>query len=281
MSKKKKSVYEYFYAQIVPRITSVGAAVVIVGALFKIMHWPGAGTMLTVGLLTEAFLFFLGVAMPIHDENERPDWSKVYPQLADPNYVPEGKPVIPAGGGQSNVKPLDDKTATKLQAIDKMIADKIKPENIDQLGKGMNDLSTNVAKMTKLADASVATGEYAKNVKLASNAIVEMNKSYQSTIESMKSMSNASNDVKAYQAQLQKLTQHLGQLNQVYEAEVKNTDKNVKAMGAYYGQLAKAMENVSTASKDAETFKNELAKLTTNLTSLNKVYGGMLAAMKS
>ena len=56
-----------------------GAAVVILGALFKIQHWPGAGIMLTIGLLTEAFIFFFSAFEKPHEE---PDWSLVYPELA-------------------------------------------------------------------------------------------------------------------------------------------------------------------------------------------------------
>jgi gliding motility-associated protein GldL len=275
---QKMSLYEYTYAQIVPRVTSVGAAVVIVGALFKIMHWPFAGEMLTVGLITEAFLFFIGVGMPIHAENDRPDWSRLFPELKDPNS--KG---LNLGNIVSNTptKQIDEGTATKMAALEKALADKINPSMIDGFGKGMQDLATNVSKMTGLADASVATGEYAKNVKLASNAIVEMNKSYQSTITAMQSMANASTDIKSYHTQVQGLTKNLTQLNAIYEVEIQNTDKNVKAMGEYYAKLAAAMQNVTEASKNTEKFKDEMTQLTTNLTSLNKVYGGMLTAMKS
>ena len=57
----------------------LGAAVVIIGALFKLMHWPGASEMLIVGLGTEAFIFFLSAFEPVHKEL---DWSLVYPELA-------------------------------------------------------------------------------------------------------------------------------------------------------------------------------------------------------
>ncbi len=55
---------EWFYRVVIPKATSVGAAVVVVGALFKIEHLPFAGEMLTVGLLTEAFIFLLGLFQP-------------------------------------------------------------------------------------------------------------------------------------------------------------------------------------------------------------------------
>ena len=70
-SKKFKGIMAFVYGW--------GASIVIVGALFKILHWPGADLMLIVGLLTEALIFFLSAFEPLHEEI---DWSLVYPELA-------------------------------------------------------------------------------------------------------------------------------------------------------------------------------------------------------
>ena len=72
----------------------------------------------------------------------------------------------------------------------------------------------------------------------------------------------------------------MGALNAVYELELQDTNKHLKAMNAFYGNLSSAMEDMSEASKDTQNFKQELNKLTNNLTSLNSVYGSMLSAMK-
>lgn len=270
---------DYFYTYLVPKLTTLGAGVVILGALFKIMHWPGAEYMLPIGMITEAVVFFLGVGEPIHPDAPRPDWSKVYPQLADPNYVPDGKPVLV--GQTSSASTQDSATAAKIAALEAQLANVITPEKVKNLGDGMQALADNVAKMTSLANASVATEEYTKNVKQAASSLVEMNKSYSVTISAMSEMANASKDAKAYHAQVQTLTKNLTELNAVYEVELRSASKHVKAMNDFYGSLAVAMQNVSNASKDTEKFKQELSVLTTNLTALNKVYGGMLAAMKA
>ena len=279
MSANKMSTLDYIYLYVVPKLTSLGASVVILGALFKIMHWEGAGTMLTVGLLTEAFIFLMGVAEPVHPDAPRPDWSKVFPQFQEGSSA---KPIDLAtiGTGQVAKPAIDEKVTLKLAALEAQIANAITPEQIQNLGKGMQNLADNVAKMSNLADASVATSEYSKNVKLASNAIVEMNKSYSSTISAMGEMANASKDAKAYHAQVQGLTKNLTELNAVYEVELRSASKHVKAMNDFYSSLAVAMQNVANASQDTQKFKEQLSDLTTNLTSLNKVYGGMLAAMK-
>src|ERR1700749_3309347 len=100
MSKKGGN---FLFDVLMPKVYGIGAAVVIVGALFKIQHWDGASQMLTVGLLTEAVIFFLSAFQPQpHD----PDWSLVYPQLAD-DYKGEGIAAAPAAGG-SLTKKLDD-----------------------------------------------------------------------------------------------------------------------------------------------------------------------------
>ena len=61
------------------KLYGIGAAVVIVGAIFKIMHWPGAGPMLVAGLGTEAVIFFFSAFEPI---TRRSKWELVYPELA-------------------------------------------------------------------------------------------------------------------------------------------------------------------------------------------------------
>lgn len=280
MSSNKMSTLDWVYAYIVPKATSLGAAVVILGALFKILHWEGAAEMLTIGLLTESFIFALGVFEPVHPDAPRPDWSKVFPQFAEGSGAqPIDFKNLPVGQN-SNKPAIDEKVAMKLAAIEAQIANSISPEQIQNLGKGMQNLADNVSKMTQLADASVATTEYAKNVKQASTAIVEMNKSYNTTISAMAEMANASKDAKAYHAQVQGLTKNLTELNAVYEVELRSASKHVKAMNDFYSSLASAMQNVASASQDTQKFKEQLGQLTTNLTSLNKVYGGMLTAMK-
>ncbi|TAE19366.1 MAG: gliding motility protein GldL [Bacteroidetes bacterium] len=277
MSASKMGTLDYVYVYIIPRVTAVGAGVVILGALFKIMHFPGAAEMLMVGMITEAVIFFLGIAEPIHPDVPRPDWSKVYPQLGDPNYVPKDKVFIPQG----NTAPQQDSAvAAKMAALEASLANSISSDNLQNFGKGMQSFADNVGKMKDMTDASVATADYAKNVKAASAQITEMNKSYAATVGAMAEMANASKDTKAYHAQVQTLTKNLTELNAVYEVELRSAGKHVKAMNDFYSNIAVAMQNVANASKDTEKFKNEMASLTTNLTSLNSVYGAMLTAMK-
>ncbi|WMJ72499.1 gliding motility protein GldL [Cytophagaceae bacterium ABcell3] len=270
MSKSKGGFADVFFNKVMPMVYGLGGAVVIVGALFKIMHWPGAGLMLIIGLGTEALIFVISAFQPVHKD---PDWARVYPQLAD-NYDEEYEEeeeedgLIPAGSGVT--RKLDD-----------MLADaNINEDVIGRLGQSFEALSTTVSGMKDITDASVASNEYANNVKTASQSLLDMNSSYARTAEAMAEMANASTDAKEYHAQVQNITKNLGALNAVYEMELSDANNHIRAMNKFYSNLSSAMENMADASKDTEQFREELGKLSKNLTSLNNVYGNMLTAMK-
>ncbi|MGI9545136.1 MAG: gliding motility protein GldL [Cyclobacteriaceae bacterium] len=265
MSKKKGGFMALFYSSIMPKIYGIGAAVVILGALFKINHYPGADLMLLIGLSTEAVIFFFSAFEPSHAE---PDWAKVYPELAD-DFEGEGLAAVNGSNGSVSKK------------LDHMLESaKIGPELIDSLGQGFNNLSDSVSKMSDLSNAAVATDEYAENVKSASQSLIDMNKSYGATVDAMAEMTSASQDAKEYHSQVQNVTKNLGALNAVYEMELTDANNHIKAMNKFYANISHAMESMSEASRESENFKHQLTALTGNLTNLNTVYGNMLTAMK-
>jgi gliding motility-associated protein GldL len=264
--KKKGGSMDLMFNKFMPFVYGIGASIVIVGAMFKIMHWKGADTMLIVGLSTEALIFALSAFQPPAHE---PDWTRVYPELAD-----DYKGNLPERKQKENGNGLTAK-------LDDMLANaKVGPELINSLGQGLRGLTDTTAKLSNLTDATVATSEYAKNVRSASASITDLNKSYATTISAMAEMANATKDAKAYHEQVQNVTKNLGALNAVYELEYQDANKHLKTMNSFYSSLSSAMQNMTDASKDTEQFKGELSKLTTNLTSLNRVYGSMLTAMK-
>lgn len=269
MSAKKGGFQELLFTTIMPKVYGIGAAVVIVGAMFKILHLPGAGEMLGVGLTTEAIIFFLSAFEPKHPEL---DWSKVYPELSDDYDGPRAQPRAAISSGAQG---------GTAQKMDEMLAKaKVGPELIESLGKGMMSMAESAKKMSNLSDAAVATSEYANNVKSASKSLVEMNKSYATTAESMSAMANASKDAAEFHTQVQNVTKNLGALNAVYEMELKDANNHVKAMNKFYANVTTAMEGMAEAAKDTENFRTGMTKLNTNITSLNSIYGNMLAAMR-
>lgn len=268
MSKKKGGFAELIYKTIMPKVYGIGAAVVIVGALFKILHWQGADAMLMIGLLTEAMIFFFSAFEPPHKE---PDWAKVYPELAEDYEAPAAVPT------RISNKPNTSVTQQLDMSLEKA---KIGPDLLNSLGKGLTNLAQSASKMSNLADAAVATNDYANNVKKASTQLSEMNKSYDVAIKAVSSMSAASKDAGEYHTQVQKVTKNLAALNSVYEMELKDADSHVKNMNKFYESLTGAMTGLSKVGDNTARFTTELGKLTDNLTSLNKVYGSMLTAMK-
>jgi gliding motility-associated protein GldL len=267
MSKKKGGFTELLYKTIMPKVYGIGAAVVIIGALFKILHMPGADEMLMIGLSVEAGIFFLSAFEPPHPEV---DWSKVYPELAEEYEAPTAAPRVSNRQGASLTQQLD-------ASLEKA---KIGPELLESLGKGMNNLAESAKKMNTLSDAAVATNDYAKNVQTASKSLSEMNKSYDVAIKAVGAMSEASKDAGEYHSQVQKVTKNLAALNSVYEMELKDADSHVKNMNKFYESLTGAMHGLSKVGENTTKFTSELGKLTDNITALNRVYGSMLTAMK-
>lgn len=271
MAKKKGGFVALFFTTIMPKVYGIGAAVVIIGALFKILHLEGANAMLMIGLSVEAAIFFLSAFEPQHAE---PDWSKVYPELAE-DY--EG-PVNPTSTRISNRPAAGD---SPLLKIDEMLKTaKVDQNLLDNLGKGLTNLATSASQMSNLSNAAVATNEYAKNVQSASSALTEMNKSYGTAMKAVTAMADASKDTSEYHAQVQKVTKNLAALNTIYELELKDADSHVKNMNKFYESLTGAMQGLSKVGENTSKFTTELGSLTTNITALNKVYGGMLTAMK-
>ena len=259
MASNSNSFKAKFYSNVMPKIYGIGAAVVILGAMFKILDWQFANIMIGVGLSTEAVIFFLSSFEPRQEEM---DWSKIYPELAD------GSPKKSKG----------DDVSAKLD--DMLSKAKIGPELIESLGKGMQNLATSAEKMGNLSDAAVATNEYATNVKSAAKTLVDMNSSYSKTAAALTEMSAASQDAKAYHTQVVNVTKNLTALNSVYEMELQDANSHVKTLNKFYSNMTAAMQGLTEAGKETEAFKNELAKLNQNVSSLNKIYGGMLSAMK-
>jgi gliding motility-associated protein GldL len=191
----------------------MGAAVVIVGALFKIQHWPGASEFLIVGLLTEAAIFALSAFETSADDI---DWSIVYPELA---------------GGQA-------KERTKKEDADGLLSKKL-------------DAMLKEAKIDGELMASL--GNSIKNFEGAA-------KSISPTVDAMAGQ-------KKYAEEMTKAATQLEALNGLYQMQMQSAERN-------------AQINNEVAENNMK-LKDQMQSLTSNLSTLNNVYGGMLSAMNS
>jgi len=246
------------------KLYGIGASIVIVGALFKIQHWEGAGLMLTVGLLTEAVIFFFSAFEPPHEEV---DWSLVYPELAGMHEP----------GADKHKKKKIDPVA---QELDKLLSEaKIGPDLIASLGTGLRTLGENTSKLSDLSNASVATDDYVKNVQKATSSVGNLAGAYEKATSAMNSLSTSSDDVKVYTDQVQSAGKNLAALNAVYELQLQDSNKHLKETSKFYDGINELMSSLNASLADTNRYKDEVSKLAKNLTSLNTVYGNMLSAM--
>jgi uncharacterized phage infection (PIP) family protein YhgE len=266
------------------KLYGFGAAVVIVGALFKIQHWTGASAMLIVGLGTEAVIFAFSAFEPIHEDL---DWTLVYPELAGMPEEEKAKELEQAG---------DDTSLT--QQLDKMLEEaKIGPELLESLGAGMRGLSESVTKIGDIADASVASKEFSDNISKATDNVDKLSQAYQRANESVSSSvdqlagaySRASRTLEGfaaaneestnYQEQLGKISKNLSALNAAYELQLQGSNEHLKATNNLYEGIQTILTNLNDSMDDTRRYRSEINSLASNLEALNTVYGNMLTAM--
>jgi gliding motility-associated protein GldL len=254
-SKRWKSTMGFIYG--------IGAAVVIVGALFKITHWPGADLMLIVGLLTEAAIFLISAFEPVHMDL---DWTLAYPELA---------------GMETKEKKVEKKaTGSISQQLDKMLEEaKVSPELISSLGTGLKSLGDNVAGMADVTSAATVTNEYTASMKQATSSVSQINDSYQRAIEAVNGLASASTNSTEYAKQMDAITKNLASLNQVYEMEIAESNNHLKTINSFVTNLSGVVTSLQETESQAKSISGEIGSLSKNLASLNTVYGNMLAAM--
>lgn len=213
-------------------IYSVGASIVILGALFKLNHWhigPLTGTVvLAIGLITEAIIFLI-FAFDTPKEESNYAWENVYPELLDANA-----PVKPRKVAAIETSELD---VTLSEKLDKMLADaKLDVSLFERLKTGIDKFSNSVDQINSAVDVSSATSKYNDQLTLAASHLESMNALYSLQLEHGKAQSEMSK---------------------------------------------KYVEDIQKSAAHSEKFNEELSGLTANLNNLNRVYGGMLSAMKA
>ena len=273
------------------KLYGLGASVVIIGALFKINHWHGAGTMLAIGLITEAIIFFFSAFEPLHEEI---DWTLVYPELAG---IPEdetlglssadsryrGTSSIGTGGGGAG--------SVALAKFDEMLEKaEITPDLFQKLGGGMKKLGEATANMNAMGDVTAASSKYMNTINVANDSLGKLSDSYQSTAKLINETSSTYRNMadsfsvievggKSYQLQLESLNKNLSALNAVYELQKKDADNHLRESDSLFKGIQGIMKDLSESAGDTKKYREQITKLNDNLSALNNVYGNMLAAM--
>ena len=285
-------------------IYSAGASVVIIGALFKILHWPGASQVLMIGMFTEAFLFLIGTLEHPHPEFH---WENVFPQLLEYGTKPElleekskqprptllgagvaGAPVAAASGVAAAGAASGVAAAGAAEPSAK--APGLKDEDFKALKEGLGELAktaTQFAELGKVAQSGVklneklvaaeaATTEYAAklaNVGIAtdnlSQATSGLSGAYAQIGADIKSVAE---ETKAYKAGVEQVGKSIASLNSVYELQL----QSVKAQ-------TEAQKDAAAAAKEAAeaqvAFANGAKQLQKQVADLNSIYGSMLNAL--
>ncbi|MDG1776446.1 MAG: gliding motility protein GldL [Crocinitomicaceae bacterium] len=251
------------WKQFMAKLYGIGAAIVIVGALFKIMHWPFAGPMLVIGLGTEAFIFFFSAFEPIHED---PNWELVYPELALGNSDELDHEALSSRKSNS----ISDQLDTLLEEA------KIDSALIGRLGDGMRSLGENAAQIKDAASAANATDNYVNSLQSASDKVSSLSEAYERASVSISDMSTAHAEGGEH---MQKVSKNLSALNNVYELQLKGSSSHLEATEKFQSQVTSMMQNLSESVEDTRMYKENMSMLSKNLTDLNAVYGNMLKAM--
>ena len=284
---------------IVNIIYSVGASVVIIGALFKILHWPGASTVLMIGMFTEAFLFIIGALDHPHPEFH---WENVFPQLlefgTEPGLLEEkshqARPTL-LGAGVAGGAPVTGMGAASAASAASPAAEpakvqSLKDDEMKALKDGIAELAktaTQFAELGKVADKGVKLGEklaaaeqaaesYAAKISAAGVATdsyaAATSTLAQNYAQISNDITNVAEQTRAYKQSVNEVGQKLASLNSVYELQLQAVNAQVEAQ-----------KHVMTATKEAAdaqiAFANGAKQLQKQVADLNGIYGNMLNAL--
>ena len=277
----------------------LGASIVIIGALFKILHWQigflTGGLLLAVGLITEAVIFAISAFEPVEEDL---DWSLVYPELE--------------GGAATRPKGPEDAEGLLSKKLDELLRDaKIDSELMGKLGESIRDFGAAAKNMAPTTEAVHATKKYGEELSHAASQMEVLNSLYKIQIEVANHQ--AANEelsagaIKKYGEELSNAAVQMETLNNLYKKQIEvtsqintNEEISVDATKKYGEELAEAADRMEALNnlyktqleitnqqaiinkeinENSDKLKTQLAQLNTNLSSLNGVYGGMLSAM--
>lgn len=265
------------YKKFMSMLYGWGASIVIIGALFKITHWEGANLFLSIGLITEAVIFFFSAfEQPFID----PDWSLVHPQMAH-LYHP----------GEKSAPPIKHAKADTVAELDNLLSKGgIDQKLIESLGSGIRNLSENASKLSQVSSAAIVTGEFTQNVEAASQNVKTLSESYRRNAESL----NLDTDAKQeYLQNLKTASQSIASLTNIYNqtaatvqndlsateqltSAIKNAATSAVALSDHYTQtaqlMAKSINELNTSATNTHEYSEQVSKIAQNMQALNAVY---------
>ena len=193
------------------KLYGIGASVVILGAMFKILHWPGADIMLTIGLTTEAVIFFISAFEKPHEDY---DWSLVYPELAD-----------------------KDDNKSPVRELDNMLEKaKVDGDLIQSLGDGLRKVNQAANGIGSVVDIADSTKKYSEQVSAAAEKLQNINTLYEDQIRSSAEQADATKRMAA------NMTSSLDNAEQM-RIELEMLKTNLSELNSVYGNMLNAMNS--------------------------------------
>ena len=243
-----------------------GASVVMIGALFKLQHWQYSGLLLTIGLMTEAFIFFLSAFEP---PLEMPEWSKVYPELRDDYEMME----------------LEEYNRKGKNGFDQLFSSsEISPELLDKVGKSLTDLSSAARGISDISTATLATDMYVKNLSSASesmNSFAEINKRANESVNASveKLIHSYSTASKQLSETGKTAIERLYSSSEDFSTKLKETGN--KLSETVNGASSAFTADLKNIGENSKVYSQNLEKLNQNVHALNESFETQLKGTKS
>lgn len=198
-------------------VYGLGASIVILGALFKLMHWPGGNPMLIAGLIVEALVFAYSAFEPVDDDL---DWSLVYPELAGG----------PAADRRTATVIEEEKEADGLlsKKLDEMLREaKIDAGLMSSLGESIRNFEGAAKGIAPTVDAMASQKKYSQELTTAAAQMETLNNIYKVQVESA-----------ARQAEInQEVAENAGRLKE----QMNSLANNLSSLNGVYGGMLTAM----------------------------------------
>ena len=278
-SDKGKRVLNFFY--------SWGAAIVILGAMFKLLHLPYGDIMLAVGMITEFCVFFVfGFEKPNMDYQ----WEEVFPVLKSKNPMDRpagfahGISEDDANGHGVHVNVGEVTRSAGLGALD------VSQDDAKNLSESIKKLSGAADQISKMADLTEATQKYleqlsamSNNMEQFSNVTSSLTNVSDTLLNSYKSITDNSDGInqhsRGYVQQMEMLNRNISGLNTIYEIQLKSISSQIETIEHINGGLNRIKDLYDGSIVDSSVFRSETEKMAQQLAQLNQVYGRLLQAM--
>lgn len=256
-----------------------GASAVIIGALFKIMHFPGATYVLTAGMLVEAFIFFLSAFEP---QMEHYEWSNVFPELSQ-DFDGE-KTNFSSNGGSMSLDVVDDETKKRIQDGLSKLAASI--ENVKDISEAA--VATTAYK-DSIISAAAAMNQITKESSDVSTRMTGLNSAIDISSEEFKKVGSSVGDYAIFVESFKEdfitnsnaFAGNISALNAIYEMQIKSTNDYVSSFNNIQEGVNSIATNLSGTVESTKLYKEESEKLGRNISNLNSVYGNMLSVFNN